>query len=89
MQVGPKSVGYRLTKEARVFGGDTLTTTDIAVASRMAEVGNAEAVADIDPALISAAKGKIAAILEAAVERSRVSTEGYGVIGVRGWMMDS
>ncbi|MCA1338022.1 hydantoinase/oxoprolinase N-terminal domain-containing protein [Pseudooceanicola marinus] len=84
IQVGPKSVGYRLTKEARVFGGDTLTTTDIAVASGMAEVGNAEAVADIDPALIAAAKEKIAAILEAAVERSRVSPDPIPVIAVGG-----
>jgi len=30
LRIGPQSVGYRLTKEALVFGGDTLTTTDIA-----------------------------------------------------------
>ena len=31
-RMGPESVGYRLTDEAMVFGGETLTTTDIAVA---------------------------------------------------------
>ena len=31
--VGPRSVGYRLTQAALVFGGDILTTTDIAVAA--------------------------------------------------------
>ncbi len=30
--VGPESVGFELTSKALVFGGDTLTTTDIAVA---------------------------------------------------------
>lgn len=29
--VGPDSVGYKITEEARVFGGKQLTTTDIAV----------------------------------------------------------
>ena len=31
--VGPQSVGYELTSRALVFGGDTLTATDIAVAA--------------------------------------------------------
>src|SRR5947207_13469509 len=33
LTVGPVSVGYRLTERALVFGGDTLTATDIAVAA--------------------------------------------------------
>ncbi|MGC2414559.1 MAG: hydantoinase/oxoprolinase family protein, partial [Stellaceae bacterium] len=33
LRVGPGSVGYRLTEEARVFGGGTLTATDAAVAA--------------------------------------------------------
>lgn len=37
--VGPTSVGYRLTEEARVFGGATLTATDIAVAGGRASLG--------------------------------------------------
>ncbi len=37
--VGPDSVGYRLTDEALVFGGDTLTATDVAVAAGLAELG--------------------------------------------------
>ena len=32
--VGPRSVGYKLVTEALVFGGSTLTTTDIVVARR-------------------------------------------------------
>ena len=35
--VGPDSVGYRLTEKALVFGGDTLTATDIAVRLGMGE----------------------------------------------------
>ena len=39
--VGPDSVGFRLTSEALVFGGSTLTATDIAVASGRAQIGDA------------------------------------------------
>ena len=40
LTIGPQSVGYRLTEQALVFGGDTLTTTDIAVAAGVAEIGD-------------------------------------------------
>ena len=33
LTIGPDSVGYELQQRALVFGGDTLTTTDIAVAA--------------------------------------------------------
>ena len=42
-EVGPESVGYRLTTEALVFGGSTLTATDIAVAAGRADIGDARA----------------------------------------------
>jgi len=32
LTIGPASVGYRLTEQALVFGGDVLTVTDVAVA---------------------------------------------------------
>lgn len=38
--LGPESVGYRLPKEGRVFGGDTLTATDIAVQDGALEIGS-------------------------------------------------
>ncbi|BBU57236.1 hydantoinase [Mameliella alba] len=84
LQIGPKSVGYRLPQEALVFGGKTLTTTDIAVRAGMAEVGDAASVADIDPALVEAARARIADMLEMAVERSRVSPDPIPVIAVGG-----
>ena len=47
-EVGPESVGYRLTEEALVFGGRTLTATDLAVAAGRARVGDASRAA-LDP----------------------------------------
>ena len=51
--VGPRSVGFRLTEEALVFGGNTLTLTDVAVAAGRAEIGEAARVSDLPASLIS------------------------------------
>lgn len=47
--VGPDSVGYRIHESALVFGGETLTATDVAVAGGRADVGDADRVANLDP----------------------------------------
>ncbi|GAA1553315.1 hydantoinase/oxoprolinase family protein [Kribbella sancticallisti] len=57
--VGPESVGYRLREESRVFGGRSLTATDIAVAGGLADLGDPEAVADLDPRQVSAALAQV------------------------------
>ncbi|TCO34055.1 hydantoinase/oxoprolinase-like protein [Kribbella steppae] len=82
--VGPRSVGYRLTDEALVFGGTTLTATDIAVAAGRAEVGSADAVADLDPTLVKAALARVAADIADAVERMRTSPDPLPVVAVGG-----
>jgi N-methylhydantoinase A/oxoprolinase/acetone carboxylase beta subunit len=46
--VGPDSVGYELTSRALVFGGDTLTATDAAVAAGLAEIGERGRVSSLD-----------------------------------------
>ncbi|MFN8511803.1 MAG: hypothetical protein U0841_04255 [Chloroflexia bacterium] len=55
--VGPVSVGFGLTERARVFGGETLTATDIAVAAGLIALGDASRVADLDPAVVATARG--------------------------------
>ncbi|MVA97413.1 hydantoinase/oxoprolinase family protein [Nitratireductor sp. CAU 1489] len=82
--VGPQSVGYRLTREALVFGGDTLTATDIAVARGEAEIGDKSKLASVGGDLAQGAREAITAMLEAAVERSRISPEPLPVIAVGG-----
>ncbi|WP_071675912.1 hydantoinase/oxoprolinase N-terminal domain-containing protein [Nioella nitratireducens] len=84
LTIGPKSVGYRLGSEARVFGGGTLTCTDIAVAAGEAEIGDPSKVADMDPDFVAAVRARIGEMLEDAVERSRVSPEPLPVIAVGG-----
>ncbi|MEL6210527.1 MAG: hydantoinase/oxoprolinase family protein, partial [Pseudomonadota bacterium] len=57
--IGPQSVGHRLVSEAKVFGGDTLTATDIVVAAGMAEVGDPAKVADVPRATIDNALARM------------------------------
>ena len=84
LRVGPQSVGYRLTREALVFGGDTLTATDAAVAAGVADIGNAGAVAhlpaDLVRAVLDAARDKI----EDAVDRIKTEAGDLPLIAVGG-----
>jgi N-methylhydantoinase A/oxoprolinase/acetone carboxylase beta subunit len=82
--VGPRSVGYRLTEQALVFGGDVLTTTDIVVAAGKAEIGNAALVADLDPGDVQKTLDHIQEIVETAVDRMKTSSEPVPVIVVGG-----
>jgi len=84
LTVGPRSVGYRIVTEALIFGGRTLTTSDIVVADGGAELGDKSKVAHLDPALIRAARDRIAFMLEDCVERARISAEPLPVIVVGG-----
>ncbi len=84
VKVGPQSVGYEITSKALVFGGDTLTTTDIAVAAGYAEVGDASKVADLDAAMVAAAQDRIEELVNNAVDRMKTSAAPMPVIAVGG-----
>jgi N-methylhydantoinase A/oxoprolinase/acetone carboxylase beta subunit len=82
--VGPDSVGYELTQRALVFGGDTLTATDLAVAGGIAEIGDPERVAHLDPALVRAGLERIAEDIATIVDRMRTSATPLPVVAVGG-----
>ncbi|MFC7109072.1 hypothetical protein ACFQQB_56940 [Nonomuraea rubra] len=82
--MGPDSVGYELTSRALVFGGDTLTATDIAVAAGRAEIGDPSLVAHLDRGLVEAALRRIADDVADVVERMRTSAEPLPVVAVGG-----
>lgn len=84
VRVGPQSVGYELTTKAQVFGGDTLTTTDVCVAAGHVEIGDKRAVAGIDPLLIKAVEDKIEEMVNVAVDRMKTSAVAMPVIIVGG-----
>lgn len=84
IKVGPTSVGYRIVTEALVFGGQTLTTTDVAVAAGRIALGDAARVAHLPSDLVSRTETRIMEMLEDCVERSRLSPEPLPVIVVGG-----
>jgi N-methylhydantoinase A/oxoprolinase/acetone carboxylase beta subunit len=83
-RVGPRSVGYEITRRARVFGGEVLTATDIAVAAGHADVGRRELVAGLDPTFVRRVEAAIEAKLGAAVDRVRMSPDPIPIIAVGG-----
>ncbi len=82
--VGPDSVGYRLTEKALVFGGDTLTTTDVIVALGKAEIGDSEKVRHLDRALLETIYEEMTSMVELAVDRMKTSADPVPVILVGG-----
>ena len=82
--VGPLSVGYKLRSEAMIFGGGTLTTSDVAVASGWADFGNKDRVADLDDDLLDAAAREISRLVADAVDRMKTSPEDAPAILVGG-----
>lgn len=84
VEVGPESVGYQLPKRGLVFGGDTLTATDIAVAAGQAEVGDPELVAHLEPQLVRDALDRIGERIAVAVDQMRTSPQPLPIVAVGG-----
>ncbi len=87
VSVGPRSVGYRLTTAARIFGGDTLTMTDIAVAAGMTRLGDPAHVRDLAPDLVEQAVGTALHLLAEGIDRVKTSPAAVPVIAVGGGSM--
>ncbi len=82
--IGPQSVGYRLTEKAKVFGGDTLTSTDVAVGLGMADIGEAAGIAGLEQSVLRNIYTDIDEMIVNAVERMRVSADKIPVLAVGG-----
>ncbi|MBZ9935684.1 hydantoinase/oxoprolinase family protein [Mesorhizobium sp. BR1-1-16] len=83
-RIGPDSVGYEITSKALVFGGDTLTTTDIIVAAGLEDIGDRSRVAHIPAKTIATALDTIHRMVDEAVDRMKTSAEPLPVILVGG-----
>jgi N-methylhydantoinase A/oxoprolinase/acetone carboxylase beta subunit len=83
-QAGPKSVGYRLQSEGLVFGGDTLTATDIAVRAGQSAIGDATRVAHLDQATVDAVLDAMHAKIEDAIDQVKTSPHPMPLVLVGG-----
>jgi len=84
LSVGPESVGYRLTREALVFGGGTLTATDAAVRAGVVEIGDAARLGDLPRETAERAIALATAMLEDAIDRMKTEAGDVTLIAVGG-----
>ena len=93
VRVGPDSVGFRLPEKARIFGGDVLTATDIAVASaqqRSAWKGNALQIGDpslitgLTSEVVQGAKSRIKELIEDLIDGTKIHRGDIDVLIVGG-----
>ncbi|KAK3300667.1 uncharacterized protein B0H64DRAFT_316024 [Chaetomium fimeti] len=86
MTVGPDSVGYKLTKESILFGGNTLTATDCAMcADPTLDIGNTELVKGIlTEQELAEFKGVVQHKLERIIDTMKTSPADLPVVLVGG-----
>ncbi|KAI1484750.1 hydantoinase [Biscogniauxia mediterranea] len=86
LTVGPDSVGYKITKEAVVFGGEVLTTTDCTVlADPKLEIGNRELVEGrLSEESIAKFKAVVRHKIEKVIDTMKTSPEDIPVLLVGG-----
>ncbi|MFC3051959.1 hydantoinase/oxoprolinase N-terminal domain-containing protein [Kordiimonas pumila] len=84
LTIGPKSVGYKLLQDSLVFGGQTLTTSDIAVAAGYADFGDKSLVKHLPAKTIADAVAEIHALITEGVDRMKLSAEPVPLVLVGG-----
>lgn len=82
--IGPASVGYNLNEAALVFGGDTLTLTDIAVAAGLAEIGDRRATHHLNKAFITDTMAEVHRRLYECVDRMKTDASLQPLLAVGG-----
>lgn len=82
--IGPQSVGHKLVTEGLVFGGKTLTTTDILVASGGADIGDASKISDVPTETVKAATATMHEMLDQNIEMMKPGGKDMPVILVGG-----
>ncbi|MEJ7670916.1 MAG: hydantoinase/oxoprolinase family protein [Casimicrobiaceae bacterium] len=84
LKVGPVSVGYRLLRDGIAFGGKQLTTTDIAIASGVLELGDRAKVAHLGAVTCQRVFAESARLAEEAVDSMKTEAGDVRLIAVGG-----
>lgn len=84
MKIGPLSTGYRLLKEGIAFGGKQLTTTDIAIAAGILDLGDKAKVAHLDAKTQGAVFEEAKRMVEETVDRMKTEAGDVPLIAVGG-----
>jgi N-methylhydantoinase A/oxoprolinase/acetone carboxylase beta subunit len=84
IRIGPTSVGYRLTHEARIFGAGVLTLSDVAVAAGPANIGDPARVQDLAGELVTYVVDQVRTRCADDIDRVKTSAEPLPVVLVGG-----
>jgi N-methylhydantoinase A/oxoprolinase/acetone carboxylase beta subunit len=84
VQIGPRSVGFRLLEKSLVFGGDTLTATDIACAAGRADLGQRKLVADLASGLVTRCLARMSDMIAEGVDRMKTEAGDVPLLAVGG-----
>jgi N-methylhydantoinase A/oxoprolinase/acetone carboxylase beta subunit len=85
VRVGPQSVGYRVTSDALVSGGEVLTLTDVSVRSgRLRGFGDAALAEGVPDEVVAAAIGWCDSQIQLMVERMKASRSELPLVAVGG-----
>lgn len=84
LRVGPDSVGYRIAEDAMLFGGDTLTASDVAVGAGKAAFGDVGKLPELSAATLAAVWDRFQAMLEDGVDRMKTVRGDVTILAVGG-----
>ncbi|MCP8967980.1 hydantoinase/oxoprolinase family protein [Ectobacillus ponti] len=82
--IGPDSVGYQLPEKGLIFGGDTLTATDVAVGLGKVQLGDPAKVAHLDKSVLEKVYAELVNHVEQAIDKMKTSAAPVPVILVGG-----
>lgn len=84
IEIGPDSVGYSLLEESYLFGGSTLTASDVAVKAGLAKFGDVSRVPDLSSDMLERILARFRQIFEEGVDRIKTTAADVPVILVGG-----
>ncbi|MBO9499178.1 MAG: hydantoinase/oxoprolinase family protein [Novosphingobium sp.] len=84
LRIGPDSVGYRITEEARLFGGAVLTASDVAVAAGHARFGRPALLPGFSPMVLEGLWQRFRAMLEDSLDRMKTVRGDVTILAVGG-----
>ena len=82
--VGPRSVGFRLSEQALVFGGQVVTLTDIGVAAGLVDIGDRSLVRHLPASQVKAVLQRIREMLEESIDRMKTQAADTTLVAVGG-----
>lgn len=83
-KIGPQSVGFRLSEKSMVFGGDTLTATDIACAAGRIDLGDRSRLQGVSPELAKRTFARMGEMIAEGVDRMKSEAGDVKLLAVGG-----